>query len=316
MDVMLSILGATDPNGYDADTINKATSLILIAGGTDTTSVTLTWAISLLLNNPHVLRKAQEELDTHVGKERLVNEMDISKLVYLQAIVKETLRLYPAAPLSGQRQFIQDSVLGGYHIPKGTRLLLNLTKIQRDPRVWLNPTKFQPSRFLTTYKDVDVKDQNYDFSDFIVKKVYVQTLVRGACTTLNSWCAFMENIFTACCKSDFEENIWPINNYPSTFPKVGFFHGVQSLTTQLIAASIFKNCGVGGIWYETGTNVSCRLSLEILNWVPCGEATSDVFSTSNSTSGLLDLSPTSRFKNLVLSHSTTCWTITKSIFSV
>ncbi|XP_019071776.1 cytochrome P450 CYP82D47 [Vitis vinifera] len=166
MDVMLSILGATDPNGYDADTINKATSLILIAGGTDTTSVTLTWAISLLLNNPHVLRKAQEELDTHVGKERLVNEMDISKLVYLQAIVKETLRLYPAAPLSGQRQFIQDSVLGGYHIPKGTRLLLNLTKIQRDPRVWLNPTKFQPSRFLTTYKDVDVKGKHFVLTPF------------------------------------------------------------------------------------------------------------------------------------------------------
>ena len=139
---------------------------ILIAGGTDTTSITLTWAISLLLNNPHVLRKAQEELDTHVGKERLVNEMDISKLVYLQAIVKETLRLYPAAPLSGQRQFIQDSILGGYHIPKGTRLLLNLTKIQRDPRVWLNPTEFQPSRFLTTYKDVDVKGKHFVLTPF------------------------------------------------------------------------------------------------------------------------------------------------------
>ena len=104
----------------------------------------------------------------------------------------------------------------------------------------------------------------------------------------------MENIFTACCKYDFEGNIWPIDNSPSIFPKVGFFHGVQSLTTQLNASSIFKNCGVGGIWYETGANVSSRLSLEILNWVPCGKATGDVFLISNSTSGLLDLSPTSR----------------------
>ena len=88
----------------------------MIGGGADTTSGTLTWAVSLLLNNPHILRKAQEELDAHVGKERLVNEMDISKLVYLQAIVKETLRLNPIAPLSGPRQFIQDSILGGYHI--------------------------------------------------------------------------------------------------------------------------------------------------------------------------------------------------------
>jgi cytochrome P450 len=70
----------------------------LIAGASDTSLVTLTWAISLLLNNPHVLKKAQDELEVQVGKERIVNESDISKLVYLQAIVKETLRLYPPAP--------------------------------------------------------------------------------------------------------------------------------------------------------------------------------------------------------------------------
>ncbi|XP_003634362.2 cytochrome P450 CYP82D47 [Vitis vinifera] len=166
MDVMLSILGGRDTTDYDADTINKATALILIGGGTDTTSGTLTWAISLLLNNPHILRKAQEELDAHVGKERIVNEMDISKLVYLQAIVKETLRLNPTAPLSGPRQFIQDSILGGYYISKGTRLILNLTKIQRDPRVWLNPMEFQPDRFLTTHKDVDVRGKHFELTPF------------------------------------------------------------------------------------------------------------------------------------------------------
>ena len=91
----------------------------------------------------------------------------------------------------------------------------------------------------------------------------------------------MENIFTTCCKSNFEENIWPIDNSPSTFPKVGFFHRVQLLTAQLIVSSLFKNYCVGGIWYETGANVASRLSLEILTWVPCGEATGDVFSTSN-----------------------------------
>ena len=139
---------------------------ILIAGGSDTTSVTLTWAISLLLNNPCMLRKAQEELDSHVGKGRLVNEVDLSKLVYLQAIVKETLRLYPALPLSGPRQFNQDSILGGYHIPKGTRLVLNLTKIQRDPSIWLNPTEFQPERFLTTHKDIDMRVKNFEFTPF------------------------------------------------------------------------------------------------------------------------------------------------------
>ena len=77
----------------------------MILGGSDTTMATLTWAISLLLNNRHVLKRAQDELDAEVGRERIVSESDISKLVYIQAIVKETLRLYPVVPLSAQHEF-------------------------------------------------------------------------------------------------------------------------------------------------------------------------------------------------------------------
>lgn len=106
----------------------------IIAGGTDTTTVTVTWGLALLLNNPIALRKAQEELDIQVGKERLANESDIDKLVYLQAIVKETLRLYPAGPLSGRRELSEDCSICGYHVPAGTRLIVNSYKIQRDPR--------------------------------------------------------------------------------------------------------------------------------------------------------------------------------------
>ncbi|PRQ26952.1 putative protopine 6-monooxygenase [Rosa chinensis] len=90
MDALIFALEGVDLGGYDADTVNKATCLNLIAGGSDPTFVTLTWAISLLLNNHHVLKKAQEELDTEIGRERTVTESDISKLVYIQAIVKET----------------------------------------------------------------------------------------------------------------------------------------------------------------------------------------------------------------------------------
>lgn len=63
MDVMLNILEDANITGYDADTINKATCLNLVLAGSDTTMVTLTWALSLLLNNPHVLKRAQDELD-------------------------------------------------------------------------------------------------------------------------------------------------------------------------------------------------------------------------------------------------------------
>ena len=65
----------------------------LIAGGSDTTIVFLTWVFSLLLNNRDTLKKAIKKKDIQVGKERLVNEQDIRKLVYLQAILKENEKI-------------------------------------------------------------------------------------------------------------------------------------------------------------------------------------------------------------------------------
>ena len=77
----------------------------------------------------HLKKDSKEELDIQVSRERLMNEQDISKLVYFQAIVKETLRLYPPRPLGGLCQFTKDCTLGGYHVSKGTRLIMNLSKI-------------------------------------------------------------------------------------------------------------------------------------------------------------------------------------------
>ncbi|KAJ8450746.1 hypothetical protein Cgig2_021218 [Carnegiea gigantea] len=167
MDVMLQVIDhkAIKDCNYDADTINKATCLSMIAGGSDTTSATLTWAISLLLNNPHVLRRAQDELATEVGRDRQIDESDIPRLVYLQAIVKETLRLYPGGPLI-PRESNEDCTISGHYIETGTRLIVNLHKIFRDPQIWEDPLKFQPERFLGTYKDVDVRGQDFKLIPF------------------------------------------------------------------------------------------------------------------------------------------------------
>ncbi|XP_060194278.1 cytochrome P450 CYP82D47-like [Lycium barbarum] len=166
MDVMLSICENRDMHGFDADTAIKATCMGLLAAGTDTTIVTLTWTLSLLLNNYEALKKAQDELDTHVGKNRWVQEPDIKNLVYLQAIVKEALRLYPAAPLSVPHESMEDSTISGYDIPKGTRLLVNIWKLHHDPNIWSNPHGFKPERFLTTHKDVDVRGSHFELIPF------------------------------------------------------------------------------------------------------------------------------------------------------
>lgn len=139
----------------------------LILAGSDTTMVSLTWALSLLLNNPQKLKKAQDELDAVVGKERHVDESDIPHLIYLQAILKETLRLYPPSPVIGLRAAMEDCTLSsGYFIPTGTRLMVNAWKIHRDQRVWPNPHEFEPERFLTTNKDIDMKGKNFELIPF------------------------------------------------------------------------------------------------------------------------------------------------------
>ncbi|KAJ4827288.1 hypothetical protein Tsubulata_022687 [Turnera subulata] len=169
MDLLLSVLDLDDTKEIEdrsADTVIKSTCLAIILAGADTTSVTLIWTLSLLLNHPDVLKKAQQELDIHVGRERQVNEADMENLVYLQAIIKESFRVCPPVPLSVPRESIEDCVVGGYHIPAGTRLLVNVAKIHQDPRVWPDPGEFKPERFLSTHKDVDVRGQNFELIPF------------------------------------------------------------------------------------------------------------------------------------------------------
>ncbi|KAD4888710.1 hypothetical protein E3N88_20783 [Mikania micrantha] len=167
MDVMISAVETEGLNEYDSDTVIKSTAMVLIASSADTTTVMLTWTLCLLLNNPHSLKKTQEELDKVVGRDRQVNESDITNLVYLQAVIKETLRLYPAGRLGGARQFSEDCTVAGYHVPKGTWLFSNLWKLQQDPDIWSNPSEFRPERFLEeTHKHVDVKGAHFELIPF------------------------------------------------------------------------------------------------------------------------------------------------------
>ncbi|CAH8305941.1 unnamed protein product [Eruca vesicaria subsp. sativa] len=169
IDVMLSLAeqGKLSHLQYDADTCIKSTCLALILGGSDTTASTLIWAIALLLNNRDMLKKAQDEIDLQVGTDRNVEDSDIENLPYLQAIIKETLRLYPAGPLLGAREAMEDCSVAGYHVSCGTRLIINVWKIQRDPKAWVEPNEFRPERFLTgEAKEIDVRGQNYELIPF------------------------------------------------------------------------------------------------------------------------------------------------------
>ncbi|GER36270.1 cytochrome P450 [Striga asiatica] len=119
----------------------------LLIAGTDTSAGTLEWALSLLLNHPHALKKAQAEIDAQVGNERLIEEADMSNLPYLRCIINETLRMYPAGPLLIPHQSSHPCAVGGHHVPAGTMLLVNVWAIHNDPANWDEPREFRPERF-------------------------------------------------------------------------------------------------------------------------------------------------------------------------
>ncbi|KAF3781649.1 Cytochrome P450 [Nymphaea thermarum] len=152
---------------HQTDAIIKATAMVLVVAGTETTAITLEWALSLLLNNPHLLKKAQDELDCHVGKERQVDESDVNNLPYLQAIVKESMRLYPASPLLLPHESMAPVELGGFELPVGSTLFVNVWKIHRDPKLWTDPEEFKPERFLSSRNELtSVGGQDFAFLPF------------------------------------------------------------------------------------------------------------------------------------------------------
>nr|ARQ79447.1 flavonoid 3',5'-hydroxylase [Nelumbo nucifera] len=127
----------------------KALLLNLFSAGTDTSSSIIEWALAEMLNNPSILRRAHEEMDQVIGRNRRLEESGIAKLPYLQAICKETFRKHPSTPLNLPRVAIEACEVNGYYIPKGTRLSVNIWGIGRDPVVWENPLSFTPERFLS-----------------------------------------------------------------------------------------------------------------------------------------------------------------------
>ncbi|KAG8966557.1 hypothetical protein FRC03_011695 [Tulasnella sp. 419] len=121
---------------------------VLIEGGSDTTSSFLQSLILALVAFPEVQKKAQEEIDRVIGSDRAPVLSDIEHLPYIQAIIKETHRFRPVAPLAIPHSTIADVTYKGYHIPAGTTIFVNNWGIFHDPQVYENPEIFNPDRFI------------------------------------------------------------------------------------------------------------------------------------------------------------------------
>ncbi|GLJ48329.1 hypothetical protein SUGI_1020240 [Cryptomeria japonica] len=146
VDVLLSLQGNDKLN--DDDMI--AVLWEMIFRGTDTIALLTEWTMAELVLNEEIQRKARAELEAVVGRDRSVRDEDITKLPYLQAVVKETLRIHPPGPLlSWARLCTEDVYLaGGLHVPSGTTAMVNMWSITHDPEIWSSPHEFRPERFL------------------------------------------------------------------------------------------------------------------------------------------------------------------------
>ncbi|KAK1405544.1 Isoflavone 2'-hydroxylase [Heracleum sosnowskyi] len=139
-------LNEAKPDYYKDDVI-KSLMQTLLQAGVSTSVDSLEWAMSLLLNNPDVLHKAQNEIDNVVGKDGLITESHLPELPYLRYIINETLRMYPVARFLIPHESSDECTIGGFHVPRGTMLLVDVKAIQNDPKIWGDPEIFRPERF-------------------------------------------------------------------------------------------------------------------------------------------------------------------------
>nr|XP_043637419.1 cytochrome P450 93A3-like [Erigeron canadensis] len=143
----------------------KAFILDLFLAATDTSASTMEWGLSQLINHPNIMKKVLEEIHQVVVENRLLHESDIPNLPYLQAVVKETLRLHPAVPVLA-RQSTEDFMVAGYHIPEKTQIFINVWALGRDPNHWESPHEFRPERFLEKENELDVRGQHFHMLPF------------------------------------------------------------------------------------------------------------------------------------------------------
>ncbi|KAF5783418.1 putative oxidoreductase [Helianthus annuus] len=142
----------------------KGVILNMFVAGSDTSSVTIEWAMSELIKNPRVMKKAQDELRHVLKGKTKIHESDIEELDYLKLVIKETLRLHPPLPFLLPRECRESCEIGGFHIPVKTKVLINTWMIGRDPDYWIDPQSFIPERF--SENSVNMMGTNFEYLPF------------------------------------------------------------------------------------------------------------------------------------------------------
>ncbi|KAK4483053.1 hypothetical protein RD792_010229 [Penstemon davidsonii] len=132
----------------------------------ETTLWSVEWGIAELVNHPEVQKKLRDEIDTVLGPGVQITEPDTHKLPYLQAVIKETLRLRMAIPLLVPHMNLHDAKLGGFDIPAESKILVNAWWLANNPAQWKKPEEFRPERFLEEESKVEANGNDFRYLPF------------------------------------------------------------------------------------------------------------------------------------------------------
>lgn len=149
LDLLLAEAARTGSRLSDADLQEEINTFMF--AGQDTSSTGISFTCYFLGRHPLEQERAYEEVMAVMGEDEEVMSHHLPELKYLEACIKEAMRLCPPAPLIG-RLATQPMVIGGYNVPKGTNVCLNIFSIHRDPAHHTDPDKFNPERFLNNEK--------------------------------------------------------------------------------------------------------------------------------------------------------------------
>jgi cytochrome P450 len=144
---LLSLLAAassSDDGEFDAAELRDQVLIFLLAGH-ETTATSLAFALHLLARHPREQERAGEEVSRVLG-DRTPEAADLDRLPYLTQVLKEAMRLYPAAPVIG-RKAVAATRIGGHPVPAGADVILAPWVTHRHPRYWPDPERFDPDRF-------------------------------------------------------------------------------------------------------------------------------------------------------------------------
>ncbi|MGH0152509.1 UNVERIFIED_CONTAM: hypothetical protein FKN15_022322 [Acipenser sinensis] len=123
-------------------------TLDLFVAGTETTATTLRWALLYMIKYPQIQEKVQAEIDRVIGQARQPSMEDKPNMPYTDAVIHEVQRMGNIVPLNVPRMSTEDTMLGGYFLPKGTQVFANLTSVLFDKNEWQTPDTFNPEHFL------------------------------------------------------------------------------------------------------------------------------------------------------------------------